>query len=251
MRYFLVRIVVYFIPAVLIAYGDHQIVINFFSDGKKQHQLETICFFFGILATIVLFPIIIEGQKKKLQNQSKMIRKVLKNFRDILNQNLSTFFDKNDLYLNVRIFLPQKGLKAFLAKKLKNRIYFEIHNFAGLFIEEVDNLTFQVSPKTQGLVGLCYKETKIIHDFNLKANQGNAIYNLKKSQIQKTDYCQFAIAAPIIKNDESIDAIITFDSRIKIDDPENEDWEDIIKEACKIIHLCKPIINYKNINYES
>jgi hypothetical protein len=249
LRFFFKRFFLYFIPLALLAYGNHE--INFdFSNQSGQRISQTISLCIGTLLTVIWFPIIIERQKKRLKFQSKVIKKVIRNFRNVLNQNLSHFFNKSDLYLNIRIFLPQKGFKACVAKKIKHRICFEIHNFDGLYVDEIDDLTFQVQPKPQGLVGKCYNDKKLVHDFNLKENQEDPIYDLKKSQIQKTDFCQFAIAVPIINNDESIDAIITFDSRIKIDDPSDETWEELIKNACKTIHLCKQIINFKNINYD-
>lgn len=250
LRFLGIRIIVYLIPASLIAYGDHQIVFDFFTDHNKQKILESICFFTGLMSTIIIFPLVVENQKKHINAQSETIKLIYGNLRDTINQSLSLFFNEPDLYLNIRIFLPQNGIKNYFLKLFKKELYFEAHNFNGLFVERVDKLTFQVSPVSQGLVGICFKDQKIWHDFNLKNNHGKKEYRLNSRQIQVTNYCEFGIAAPMYNNDNIIDAIITFDSKVKVKEPASDDWEEIIKNGCKTIYYSKALINYKNMSYE-
>lgn len=249
-KFFWIRILFYLIPFCLVTYGDHHVPFNISQDPIIQAKIESIFFFIGIISTLVIFPIIIEKQRKHIALQAETIKAIYGNLRETINDSLSGYFHKPDLYLNIRVFLPKKGFRTFFLKLFKKELYFEIHNFDGLFIQKVEKLTFQVPPHPQGLVGICYKDQKIWHDFNLKDNHKKPEYRLEKSQIQITEYCQFAIAAPMYKANNSIDAIITFDSKIKVKEPDDKGWEEIIRKGCKTIYYSKSLIDYKNLKYE-
>jgi hypothetical protein len=70
-----VRIIVYLLPASLIAYGDHQINFSILKNADQQRLLESVCFFVGILSTIVIFPVVIERQKNYIRSQNKTLKK--------------------------------------------------------------------------------------------------------------------------------------------------------------------------------
>jgi hypothetical protein len=112
-------------------------------------------------------------------------------------------------------------------------------------VRDVDELEFQVHPERskQGLVGQVYCERKVKYDFDLNSNHSNVSYNLDANQLNKTMYCNLAIAAPIFwKSSNKITAIVTFDSELKIQQPASNDWQDIIVKNCKIIHKCHTLI---------
>ena len=126
-----------------------------------------------------------------------------------------------------------------------------MHNFNGLYEIELSGiLEFQVSPKPTGLVGHCYKEKEIWYDFNLRTNHSDPKYGLNHHQVQITDYCEFAIAAPMFNANNKIDSIITFDSKVPVNEPADDQWLEYIKKACLTISLCKPLITKTNADYE-
>lgn len=249
-RYALFRVFLYLLPAILISYAEGHLGFSFFSDETKEKKFEGVIYFVGLGMTICIFPYLYEMQRKKLKYQNDILVKNFKFFRQYLNNALSEQFKTGDLYLNIRIFLPKKGILPFFSKLFWGRRYFQMHNFAGLYIDDVSNLVFQVAPKCEGLIGQCYRDKKIWHDFKLSINHSNPMYGLSDSQKQKTEYCKIAIAAPIFNDKNEIDAIIAFDSKVQVNQPQDDNWINLIKESCVIIHLCKPLITHKNLDYE-
>lgn len=250
LRYLWVRICIYLLPAVLIAYGDDKIPVEVFSDSNKQKNFQTIIFFLGLAATLAIFPYIVERYKRHIDYQSDVIKRFLKSLKATITNELEIAFNEPDLNLNIRFFFEKRDILSRFIKLFTNKIYFKIYNLDGIFEDEVESLEFRVYPNPQGLIGKCYNDRRIWYDFFLQDNHTTPVYNLTKSQQQKTEYCEFAVACPIFNEDDTIDLIIAFDSGKKLKQPINDDWKDKIKEACRIVQLMKKLIKHKIKNYE-
>src|SRR6478609_11931473 len=87
----------------------------------------------GLSISLVVFPTVYELQRKKLKSQQKIIQKIVAEIRENLNGQLSTYFSKNDLYLNIRIFLPKQWYLRWIDWINGRRKYFRMHNFNGLY----------------------------------------------------------------------------------------------------------------------
>lgn len=249
-----IRFFIYALPAFMIAYCEGHLG-RLPVDESTESKIKV--WFFGIstFITAIIFPIEYERQRRKMKAQSAIILSTISSLRKSVNRDLSILFNKDDLYLNIRIFLPKSGWRNHIRRIFGGIVFYDMYNFPGLYLKdnEVSDLSFQVKPieKAQGLIGQCCERKDITYDFELKKNHKNPYYNLNDVQIQKTDNCEFAIAAPIFDKKNNIHLIISYDSTVKVLEPPNRKWVEVIKDANKTIHLCKPLITHKNINYEN
>src|SRR3954451_2454296 len=99
-----VRIIIYLLPAIIASYLEGHLRFHVFSSEVQEKKLDGYLFFAVLIITTVIFPYEYEVQKRKLNYHLKMSTKIFRTFREKLNKSLSDYFNKDDLYLNVRIF---------------------------------------------------------------------------------------------------------------------------------------------------
>ncbi len=201
-------------------------------------------FILGIVVINIIVPYLNEKDKRKVTKLSESVKDLLASLRKSVSNELEPLLitpdlkekGVKDLKLNIRIFVPKNRTITEIWNKQRS---FIMKDHSGLNVRPIDDLTFTVKPpdKAQGLVGQVYKEKRVKYDFDLEANRANTYYKLEPNQLDKTNYCRFAIAAPIFKkNTQDIIALVSFDSEVKISPPITNEWEDVIRTYCKIVH---------------
>lgn len=146
--------------------------------------------------------------------------------------------------LEIRIFVPERGWKYRLNKLLKKDVpfYYKIKNLEGLADPgTTEDLRFQVYPKQEGLVGQCFQERTILYDDNLEENNDTK-YNLNEYQINKTSDLKFVLVCPIMALDNSVQAVVAFDSKtqIKVTEANRKNLTNIILNYTQALHDLVP-----------
>lgn len=235
------RILLYVLPGTLLFISNEKFKVRFSDNDELDNLIKLILFFISVTISYTIVPYILEKDKKKVQDLSLSVKTLLGSLRKEVSMELSNSFHlppnngADNLKLNIRVFLPKRrNIKDFL----KRRKYFVLKNHNGLHVKDIENLSFRVLPKgtEQGLVGQVFSQKCVKYDFNLAKNHSSKYYRLEEHQLDATSYCNFAIAAPIFKNDTKIViGIITFDSEIRVR-PYDSKWKNTIRTYNKIIH---------------
>lgn len=100
-----------------------------------------------------------------MDNQGQFFIKYTK---DIFFKTLQNRYNLPSFSINLRVFIPSNAIslkiynfKNFIMRRPKT-IKFVVRNIQGLSdIGNTDNLSFEVAPKQEGMVGQCYKEKKL------------------------------------------------------------------------------------------
>lgn len=136
----------------------------------------------------------------------------------ILSSALSKCVGLENIDFDVRIFVP------------KHPHLYDIANFFGIPVPKkfiirnialiarpgtTQKLQFEVFPKTEGLVGLCYSQKAMMYDDDLK-NTNSVLYELGPTQIDQTSNLMWSICCPILREDNTVHAIIALDGKAKI-----------------------------------
>lgn len=180
----------------------------------------------GVVLTFLLLTtnmIIHEIEEGKYKRQSQQL---IKYNKDILLNTLSEYLGKEYCNIDIRIFVPQKTLIWRIGHKFNRKIplKFCIKNIEGLANAGVtNNLKFQVEPEeySQGLVGACYQQRKIVYDDNLQETNDSQ-YNLTDYQKSKTSDLKFILVCPVFEEND-IEAIVAFDCKHEIKIAPEED----------------------------
>lgn len=181
-------------------------------------SLKDVLLLISILLTFLLLGVKLSKAKIEKEVAIKQRDKLLKMNKDILINSLAKELGKEYLNIDIRIFIPRFTLINRLKKilGLKYRKEFIIRNINHLADPgNTNNLTFEVYPNPQGLVGECYNTKYMIYDTDLE-NTNSEKYNLSSSQINKTCNLKFSLCCPIFNNDEVI-GILALDSKHTIE----------------------------------
>lgn len=240
MLMFLIRLLLLsLLPTFLIYYGTDKISLPFGNNHTFSPYIKGVALVLGTLIVAIIVPFRNESDKRKAAKIATTLKSLFSVLRKSISDELATHLlngNNEDLKLSIRIFTPQR---RGIMDLCKGRRYFVLTNVDGLNIREVEGLMFQVSPceHSQGLVGQAYCQKSVKYDFEINQNHGNEYYRLEPNQVDKTEYCNFAIAAPIfIGTSKKVKAIVTFDSDVKVATPNNSEWKDVIRKSCMIIH---------------
>lgn len=248
------RLFLYWFPAVLLFFGSDKLGISFSTDKTSDTYIKLALYGAGTIFSLVVVQYVSEKDKKKIEELSKSLKGVASIFRQAVSNELEKFFltpelkakGITDLQLNIRIFLPKR--RNFF-KRFSEDKFFEINNSDGLYVTDVEDLSFQVCPaqKMQGLVGITYNNRIVNYDFATNENQEQKYPTMDLQQKDVTSYCNFAISAPIFKpkNSTKVIAIVTFDGSTPVSAPEGRKWEEVVRKYCKIIHKNYVLINKK------
>lgn len=154
-------------------------------------------------------------QKKSMMNQRNALIQMTKT---ILASALSKCVGLENIAFDVRIFVPNhpylyRLCELFHIKKAKKFVIWNISLIAQKGTTE--KLKFEVSPKAEGLVGLCYNQKAMIFDGDLE-HTNSVNYKLSPSQIDQTSNLMWSICCPVLEEDSSVRAIIALDGQTKI-----------------------------------
>lgn len=224
------------IPAVFTWLGQSDYVWDFLKESQYIGQklnislVKDICTFLGIILTFSLLTVnlICSQIRENIYKEQRL--SFVKFNKEIFIKTLEDVLGKEYANIEIRIFVPKKTIiwhikKIFQPKKTK--LYFVIKNIPGLANPGLtNNLSFEVEPVRQGLVGECYEKHQMLLDDDLEQNN-ETNYNLNGYQINKTNNLKFILVCPLFdmnKND-NITAIVAFDSTyyIKVDTKEKEE----------------------------
>lgn len=224
------------IPAILTYLGQSDYIWSYLREHQYIGQkldvslIQDICTVGGIVLTFCLLTInLIRSQIRENIYKEQRLSFVKFN-KEIFIKTLEDAIGKEYANIEIRIFVPEKPIiwyikKIFFPKKTK--LNFVIKNIPGLANPGLtNNLSFEVEPLRQGLVGECYEKHQMLLDDDLEqSNETN--YNLNGYQINKTNNLKFILVCPLFdmnKND-NITAIVAFDSTyyIKVDTKEKEE----------------------------
>lgn len=198
----------------------------------------------GLILSSILLSMNLACKEILLNNISRQRESVLKFQKEIFTSALGDSLEANCTNINLRLFI----LKNNNLFKVKQKIYkllglqepkkvFVIKNIAGLSDPGITNdLLFEAKPNTQGLVGKCYKERKIVYDDNLKMTIND--YNLTDYHKSKTRNVCFCVCAPLFDQNDDIVSIISFDSDdpIKISKEKEEILANMIGIYCQFLY---------------
>lgn len=177
----------------------------------------------GMIITIIVIDIqyaLSEFDRKTVTRQREFLIQYIKN---IFIESLESKLQEENTCINVRLFVPKKGIlflgKKILEKLLVNRIKlrkaFVVKNMDCLSEPGFTNgLCFQVEPQAQGLVGLCYKERCFVYCEDLRSIEKDL--NLTIFQRNKLANIVFWLCVPVINRNNEVIAVISFDSKNKI-----------------------------------
>lgn len=222
------------IPALFAYLGQSDNILNYLQqkhyigNSVDVKGLQDLCLIISIILTFLLLTVnLICSQLRENAYKEQRVAFIKFN-KEIFIKTLADALGKEYANINIRIFVPKKPIIWYIKKMFckKAKLYFTIKNIEGLAEPGLtNNLSFEVEPKHQGLVGECYQKHQMLLDDNLEeSNEKN--YNLNGYQINKTNNLKFILVCPLFdmnKNDK-ITAIVAFDSTfpIKVDSKEKE-----------------------------
>lgn len=191
--------------------------------GKSVNinTIKNICFILSIFLTFSILTtklIISQIRENRFREQRSNFIKFNK---EIFVKTLMSEFGKEFENINIRIFVPKKPLVWYIRRIFfkDTPLYFVIRNIEGLANPGLTkNLSFQVTPNKQGLVGDCYNSKQMVFDDDLEHNN-KTYYDLSRSQVNKTNELKFSLVCPLFKdnnNNDEIIAIVAFDSTDRI-----------------------------------
>ena len=200
-----------------------------------------------LIASIVLSVILLSATSAKAQIKHELILEqrnlLIKMNKDNLKTALVEKFSKEFSNFNIRIFIPKHPRWYALLKWLhiKNyKVFFIIKNIPQIAeVGITTNLEFEVYPKCEGLVGLCYKEKVMYYDDNLTKNNSTS-YNLGDNQIARTSNLEWSICCPVFDSANNVIAIIALDGT-----------EKLTIDKSREIELSKQIVVFSRMLYDA
>lgn len=138
--------------------------------------------------------------------------------KSVLESVLSKSIGLEMIDFDIRIFVPKHPgwyrIAQFLHIRVANK--FVIKNVDLIARPGItQKLQFEVFPKQEGLVGICYHKKQMVYDDNLKETN-SVSYALRTSQIDQTSSLRWSICCPIVQEDDTIPAIIALDGKSDI-----------------------------------
>lgn len=196
--------------------------------GKNANVelIQDYCLLSGIIISALLLSTNLLITKIKLDNILEQRNALIKMNKSILTSSLGKRFLSDTSSFDIRIFIPKHPIFYNVVDKLQDRLnklkippihkVFVIKNI-DLIAEQgiTKNLQFEVSPKQEGLVGLCYSTRAMVYDDDLESNN-DTLYELKKNQISRTSDLKWSICCPISDDKGTVVAIIALDGKKKI-----------------------------------
>ena len=200
--------------------------------------------FCSIILTFIFLTIPLIISEIKCQEYEKQRDSLIKNNKEIFEMTVKNVLNLRYCRLNVRIFVPKISLLNKIRKKLglNYKLEYCIQNVSGLADKDItEELSFEVQPSSQGLVGLCYEQKAILYDDNLEeSNEVN--YNLSGQQIAKTNTLKFSLVCPLFSVNDEVVSIVAIDScdEIKIEDNLKNNFRTLVLNYTQSLYGCVP-----------
>ena len=198
---------------------DKLIQWRILSEGINVPLIQDYCLWIGIVFSAICLSLNLIITKIKYDGILDERNLLIKMNKDILSSSLGKRFLSDSSAFDIRIFIP----KHLLLYKITDRL--RINNISKKFIiKNVDlianqgvtkDLQFEVSPKQEGLVGLCYHNKVMVYDDDLE-NTNNKNYSLNQNQISRTTNLKWSICCPVCDENDTVIAIIALDGKTKI-----------------------------------
>ncbi len=212
---------------------DKLIEEGFVGESLNIKLVQDYCLCIGIVISALFLSLNLIITKIKYENAVEQRNSLIKMQKTVFASALGMRFSSDPSSFDIRIFVPKHPVLYRIADKLhfkKVKKKFVIKNI-DLIAEQglTKNLQFEVYPKHEGLVGICYNDHVMVLDDNLeKTNDKN--YEMNQSQIDKTSNLKWSICYPILDNSDVVVAIIALDGQTRITigkDKENDLKNDI------------------------
>jgi hypothetical protein len=226
------------IPIVLFYFAQPNILDKYIQNlwwaGKPIDviKIQGVCLFLGTIYTILVIGYHIVRIRIDIQQIKSKRGKLIAHNKDTMLDALRIKFTALPHDIEIRIFVPETLLdriSSILQGKPYKAMRFAIRNIEGLAdAGTTDELSFEVKPNPEGLVGQCYKLRQIVLDRDLLTS--SADYNLDDHKKNKTANLRFCMCVPVIGNNNNVAAIIAFDSKqpAKSNGKEDANWKDNI-----------------------
>lgn len=185
--------------------------------------IQDYCLWISIVFSAVFLSLNLTVTKIKYDNILDQRNKLIKMNKKVLSTVLGKRFLSETSAFDIRIFVPKHPILYKVSDKiriLKMPKKFIVKNI-DLISEQgiTKDLQFEVYPKQEGLVGMCYNTKSIVYDDDLQ-NTNDKNYQLNQIQIDRTSDLKWSICCPICDKDNNVVSIIAIDgkTRIAIDD---------------------------------
>ena len=198
---------------------DKLIGYGLLGDTINVPLIQDYCLWIGIIFSAFVLSINLIITKVKCDYLLEQRNSLIKMNKNILSSDLGRRFLSDSSSFDIRIFIPKHPLMYKIADK------FHISNLPRKFvIKNIDliadqgitkNLQFEVFPKQEGLVGLCYQGKSIIYDDDLE-HTNNQIYQLNHNQLDRTSDLKWSICCPVCDDVDNVVAIIALDGKTRI-----------------------------------
>ena len=196
--------------------------------GKKVDikLIQDYCLWLGIIISAIALSSNLFITKLKYDSILEQRNALIKMNKTILASSLGKRFLSDSSSFDIRIFIPKYPSVYNLVDKLQDRHkkikkplirkIFVIKNI-DLIAEQgiTKNLQFEVFPKQEGLVGLCYNTKSMVYDDDLESTNDKN-YKLRKNQIDRTSNLKWSICCPISDDNGTVVAILALDGKTKI-----------------------------------
>ncbi len=198
---------------------DKMILHGFLSENVNIPLIQDYCLWIGIVLSALFLSLNLIITKFQYDRVLEERNSLIKMNKDILSSSLGKRFLSDSSNFDIRIFIPKHLWLYKIADKLhidKISKKFAIKNIDLIANQGVTkDLEFEVSPETEGLVGICYQTKAMVYDDNLEKTN-NEIYKLNQNQIARTTSLKWSICCPVCDESNSVIAIIALDGKTKI-----------------------------------
>ena len=186
---------------------------------EKIDMIQDICLIASIVLSVVLLSFNLAKAQIKHEQILEQRNLLIRMNKDNLKTALVEKFSKEFSYFDIRIFIPKHPKWYAVLQRLhikKHKVSFVIKNIPQIAEAGITtNLEFEVYPKCEGLVGICYKKKVIYYDDNLTKNNSTE-YNLGDNQIARTSNLEWSICCPVFDSSNNVIAIIALDGTEKL-----------------------------------
>ena len=207
---------------------DYLVVLDILSELHATYLKELI-FFSGISIPPLILAWLHILSKNKCKESFEQRDALLFRYKTIFIEYVENKIEMPEFKnVNIRIFIEKKStiltIKNWLIKVFKKNSkpskYFELQSLKTLVNTGINKkLEFEVTPIPRGLVGRCYNEKEILIAEQLKGNTQD--FNLNNYQKNRTLDVMFCACVPIFNDNDTIVAIVSFDSTSDIRIPPN------------------------------
>lgn len=236
------------IPGVLTYLGSSSSFLNnlqkrgIIGEGINVNSMKEACTSLSIIFTFFLITVNTIRIQSKANEYKEQRNNLLNMTKTVFEKAFSEIFNREEINLNIRIYVPKKTLIWKIMHKLGMavKLEFVVRNINGLAEPGLTNgLKFEVEPNTVGLVGECYKTRGMLYDDDLE-HSNNTDYDLKMYQIDKTSNLKFSLVCPIYNERDEIISILALDSTstLKVS---NDKKNDIINSVTNFKQM---LVNY-------